>query len=524
MAAVCAIAGAILMGSRPQVTHGQTSGRPNIVVVMIDDYDLGSLWTLIGTGKMPNLTRYFLQTGYLFSDSFSVAGLGGPSRATFLTGQYPHNHGVTWGFPPRDLTVLNETSTVATWLQAAGYRTGHVGRYVTGYGWWTSQTAVPAGWDDWKTLVDPSSNNTVQYKININGSVVDIGALVNQLGTELHQVDILSVLAADFVRKAPAYQQPFFLMVAPGVFNFATDPPYNVCPLGPPPHYDPLFGGNPWGAAQKPADRHMGTIYGDATRYPLPTTPSFNEEDVSDKPFWVRDTRYLSFDALACLQLRYWRKLEVMRSVDDLIGTLFAELESTGMLSNTVVMFTADNGFMDGQHRVAGKGLPFEEAIRIPLFIRPRGTAPLRIVNKLVLNTDFAPTIAALAEATPTHTVDGRSLIPLMQNPETAAWRKIGFLQFEGDLDPFAQRILPPSYIGVRTDRTRPRLYAYYPTLWTSPNGELYDLVQDPYELNNRYLDSSRQAERDRLDLWMNLLKTCKGTSCQFLENYFTFN
>lgn len=526
LALTCALAGAVLLWTQTEVTRAQSTGKPNIVVVMIDDYDLTSLWTMIGKGMMPNLTRYMLQSGYIFTEAFSVAGLGGPSRASFLTGQYPHNHGVIWGFPPSGIEVLDQSSTVATWLQTAGYRTGHVGRHVTGYGWWTSATAIPPGWNDWKTLVDPSSNNTTDYKININGSVVDFGALSNQYGTEIHQVDVLSALAVDFLRRAPAYQQPFFLMVAPGVFNMATNPPYNVCPNSLPPHYDELYGGNPWGAAQKPADRHTDTIFGDATRFPLPTPPSFNEADVSDKPFWVRDTRPFTFDVIACLQMRWWRKLEVIRSVDDMIGTLFAELESLGALSNTVVMFTADNGWMDGQHRIAGKTLPFEEAIKIPLFIRNGTNTQAHVISKMVLTTDLAPTIAHLAGATPTHTVDGRSLVQFLQNPATTAvWRKIFLLQYEGDFDPFANRILPPSYWGVRTDpQTRKRLYSFYPTLWTSPNGELYDLVLDPYELDNRYLDPARSAERARLDLWMNLLKTCKGTTCGILESVFTFN
>jgi arylsulfatase A-like enzyme len=519
----CALAAVLLVSPAADVTHGQTATKPNIVVVMIDDFDLTSLWTLVANGKMPNLTKYIVTGGAIFSEAFSANGLGGPSRATFLTGQYAHNHGVTWGFPPRDLTLLDESSTVATWLQAAGYRTGHVGRYLTGYGWWTSKTRIPAGWHDWKTLIDPSSNNTEQYEMNLNGTVVDFGQIATQLGVQLHQVDILSLLATDFVKRESPSDAPFFLTLTPGVFNPQVEPTYNVCPGPFAPFYDEFFGGSIYGASQAPATRHQGTIFGDSTRFPLPKSYSFNESDITDKPVWVQYPEFFSQPVIDCLEKRYWRKLEGMLAVDDMIGAVFGELEKNGELANTVAIFTGDNGWLDGQHRFSGKGAPYEEAIRVPLIIRAPSTGTqTRLITKLVLNTDLAPTIATFAQATASHAVDGRSLVPLLQNPDLA-WRKIALLEYEGDRDPFADKPLPPSYFAVRTDRTRPTMYARYPTVLAGLEGEFYDLAQDPYQLNNQYFNSARQAEKSRLEQWLNLMKSCHGTGCQILENYFTF-
>jgi N-acetylglucosamine-6-sulfatase len=512
----------LVLSQGAQVARGQTSGRPNVVVIMIDDYDLTSLWTLVGTGKMPNLTRYFIQGGYIFSNSFSAGGLGGPSRASVLTGQYPHNHHVTWGFPPRDVELLNESSTVATWLKTAGYRTGHMGRYVTGYGWSTSATAIPPGWDDWNTLIDPTSNNTLQYRMNLNGTVVDFGELAAEYGVELHQTDVVTALATSFVENAPAFQQPFFLMITPGVFNLATEPTYNVCPGVFAPYYDPFWGGSPYGAAQQPPARHLDTIYGNTTLFALPRPPSFNEVDVSDKTSWTQYPRYYTPAVIDCLQKRYWRKLELMLSVDEMIGSVFGALERTGALANTVAIFTADNGELDGQHRAIGKGVPFEEAIRIPLFLRPRGGTPPTVISRLVLNIDLAPTIATFAQATPTHVTDGRSLVPLLAAPETLPWRRVALLEYEGDLDPIDNLPLPPSYFALRSDRTQPRMYARYPTVSDGVDGELYDLSQDPYELTNLYLDPARAAERARMESWLAALKTCRGLGCQLLEAYFS--
>jgi N-acetylglucosamine-6-sulfatase len=523
IAVTCALAAALLAGPDVQVMHGQTSAKPNIVVVMIDDFDLASLWTLVANGKMPNLTKYFISGGSIFTDAFSANGLGGPSRATFLTGQYAHNHGVTWGFPPRDLTVFDESSTVATWLQTAGYRTGHVGRYLTGYGWWTSKTRIPPGWNDWKTLIDPGSNNTEQYSMNLNGTLVDFGQVASQFGVQLHQVDILSVLATDFVKRESLSAAPFFLMVTPGVFNVQVEPTYNVCSGPDAPFYDPFFGGSIYGASQKPASRHVDTIFGNTTAFALPRPPSFNEAEIADKPWWITFPRAFSPEVIDCIQKRYWRKMEGLLSVDDMIGSVFGELERNGELANTVAIFTADNGWLDGQHRFSGKGAPYEEAIRVPLIIRPRSAGTqARVINKLVLNTDLAPTIANLAQATPAHVVDGRTLVPLLLNPDLP-WRKIALLEYEGDLDPFAEKTLPPTYFAVRTDRTRPTMYARFPTVLATYEGEFYDLAQDPFQLNNEFFNSARQAEKTKLEQWMNLLKTCKGVGCQILENYFSF-
>jgi N-acetylglucosamine-6-sulfatase len=515
----------LLVGIQPEVGHGQATTKPNIVVIMVDDFDQASFASLLVGGLMPNLTRYFLQAGFTFTDSFSVAGLGGPARASFLTGQYPHNHNVQWGFPPSGIEALSDTSTVATWLQAAGYRTAHVGRYVTGYGWWTDGTRIPPGWNEWNTLLDPGSNNLQEYSININGTIVDVGALSRSLGSELHQTDITAVLAKGFVERTAPTAEPFFLVVTPGAFNLATNPPYNACPEATFPVYDPLFEGHILGAGQKPAGRHLDTIYGNVANFPLPRGPNFAEADTSDKPAFVRGIGGWRDEDYDCLQRRWWRKLEVLRGIDDLVGAVMGALETTGTLGNTVAIFTADNGWMDLQHRVSGKAMPYEEAIRVPLVVRTRGNTQPRLVRKMALTTDLAPTIAQFAQATPTHPVDGRSLVPVLLNPETTAWRKIGLIQYVGGIDPFAGRELPPSFLALRTDRTtRPRMFARYPLL-LGLNGELYDLAADPYQLENRYTWSGIwQNERSWLQQWLDVLKECEGTGCQTLENYFYFN
>lgn len=504
---------------------GQSATRPNIVVIMVDDMDVDSLTTALAKGLMPNLERYFIDRGYNFAESFAIGAFGSASRATFLTGQYPHNH-KEFGQNPGvgDAPRLNEASTVATWLKAAGYRTGIIGRYLTGYGLFTSPTYIPPGWDDWQVLIDPSTWSVDQYQMNLNGTTVDFGALSAAYGVELYQTDMLAVLARSFIQRAPAYLRPFFLYVSPVVFNremFPGPSRYNVCP-------DPndlIFGGNYWGVAQRPASRHLNSVFGDKINFPLPQGPNFNEADVQDKPDWLRGNAPLSPVDVDCLEKRYWRRLEGMRSVDDLVGYVMATLESTGLLNNTVVFFTADHGLMDGQHRFGDKSPAYEESVRVPLLVRtPWNTTP-RQVSRMVLNTDLAPTIARLAQAAPTHAPDGRSILPLFQNPEHTPWRTIALIEHEtGENISGFGVTFPPDYVAARTTSPSPRLFVKYPTVTSGVNGELYDLSTDPYRLENRYLDPARAAEVGRLEQWLNALKTCSGLTCYILETYFTLN
>jgi arylsulfatase A-like enzyme len=512
-AALLALAAAMLLASQPAVVAQAT--RPNIVVFLIDDYDIGSLMLLVQKGLMPNLKKYFLDAGYNFVESFSVASWGASSRATFLTGQYPHNHGVLANFPPSGgAALLNDRSTIATWLKTAGYRTGFVGRYLTGYGLWTDASQVPPGWDEWFGLVDPSSLSTSDYSISINGTVIDIGQIAVQQGTELYQTDVLSYAAGTVIERSIAARRPWFLTVAPLAFNLEL-PLYSECPN---PSDPSGLGGNIWSFTQRPALRHAGTIFGNEIEFPLPIKPSFDEADVDDKPEWVRSRPRLAAEDADCLKKRYWRQLEVMRAVDDQVGYVMGIIENAGALSNTVAIFTGDNGWNGGEHRLPFKGYAYEETIRVPLIVRPTGLVQPREIRQLVLNTDLAPTIAQLAQARPTHSVDGRSLVPLALDP-LAAWRTVAMLEHVADEGYFGDPN-PPSYFGLRTDASRPRTYVQYQS---GIDGELYDLDLDRYQLQNLYADPQRQVERDRLNSWLDAMKGCAGLTCYLLESYFTF-
>jgi N-acetylglucosamine-6-sulfatase len=484
--------GVVVAGS--ELVPGRTSGsvraddgllpRPNVVVLMVDDLDAGSAWTARQQGLLPNLDRYVFEGGTTFTESFVTLSLCAPSRSTFLSGLYPHNHGVvrnsgvSGGFAHFD-----DRSTIATWLHDAGYRTGHVGKYLNGY---ADGTYVPPGWDDWQALVDPSTYCMYGYTVSNNGHPVTYGT-----GEEDYQTDVLAALATRFVRRAEnGDARPFFLTVTPLA-----------------PHLESAC--NPDGVRAAP--RHIGSVDLD-----LPAPPSLNEADMSDKPAWMRLLPLRDEERLRGL---YDERLAALRAVDDLVGALGRTLEANGELERTAFVFTSDNGYLLGQHRWESKVLVYEESIRVPLAVHLPGGGTPPVVTRLALNNDLAPTIAALARVVPPQPVDGRSLLPLLRG-ETPPWRPLFLVEYP----PTGERGIPP-FVAVRAEGgVGSRGLVYSQTL--SFDGrrvrarELYDLEADPYELDSRHDDPAPPVARARRSLQARLsaLKRCANGDCQARE------
>lgn len=498
----------------------QAQGRPNIVMFMVDDLSVGTLKTMVDRGMLPNIKTYLTNPGYEFVQSFVTRSLGTPSRATSLTGLYAHNHGVLGHLNETNggISRFNDSSTVATWLKAGGYRTGYVGKYLGGYGTWTAPTYVPPGWDDWAGVLEPSNHSMDNYRVNRNGTVTDFGPLYQQYGDVAHQMNILTLQSGLFVYNAPLYLRPFFLYLAPPAINMEM-PFYNECPST----EAPFWGGNFWGATARPPSRYVNTIFGNTTDFPLPMPPSFNEEDTSDKPDWVQASPMLTAEDTDCLQRNYWRRLESLRAVDDMVGFVVQALQSTGALSNTVIILTSDNGLYLGEHRLGEKSSAYEESIRVPLYIRMPSNSVPRQIHHLVTNNDLVPTIMQLAGVIPGFTPDGRSLLPLIQNPSTTSWRRAFLIEHWSEVD--IPTTTAPTLFGLRSGAsTRPRLFVRYPSVTSGVASELYDLTIDPFQLTNRAGDPDRAAEASRMELFVNSLKTCRGLGCALVENLFSFN
>jgi arylsulfatase A-like enzyme len=462
------------------LSPGRTS--PNIILILTDDLDAQSVVF------MPHVQALLSAHGTTFSRFYVTDSLCCPSRSSILRGQYLHNHGVLSNQPPSGgfqqfYALGNETSTVGTWLQAAGYHTALLGKYLNDYPTSVAQTHVPPGWDRWASPVDNIGYSGYLYVLNENGSLVPYGRQPSDYFT-----DVIASKANAFILDALELGQPFFLYVA----TYAPHQPAT------------------------PAPRNKGMFVGAIA----PRTPSFDEEDVSDKPNYISNLGRLTPVQVAQLDELYRRRIESLQAVDEMVDGLVATLASAGQLTNTYIFFSSDNGFHLGQHRMQeGKQTPYEEDIHVPLIVRGPGVPPNRRVDHLAVEIDLAPTFAELAGAALPDFVDGRSLVPLLRglSPDRAGWRQCLLLEhYAGSSEPFEpgpirQIVSVPSYKGLRC---RDHSYVEYST----GERELYDLIQDPNQLTNIYptVPSALVAQQsDRLAE----LAGCQGAGCRAAED-----
>jgi N-acetylglucosamine-6-sulfatase len=460
------------------VASAALSFKPNIVVIMADDLDQRSLDLLIQEGLMPNLKRHIIDKGVTFSDSIATYPLCCPSRATFLTGQYPHNHDVWNNAPPfGGVAKLNDSSTLATWLQDSGYHTDYVGKYLNRYGIDTELTYIPPGWNDWQATTGSSTYWMFGYTFNDNGVLVKYGNKWSE-----YQTDIVAKRSVEVINERESSDAtPFFLYINPLAPH--EDGRTTACEL----NYGDI-------KSTRPAPRHIGTTAGLNFLELMP--PSFNEEDVNDKPWRLRYPE-LNSTHIACLDDLFHARLESMRAVDDLIGKVTTALVSNNELWKTVFVFTSDNGFLLGEHRFHGKQKVYEESIKLPLYMRIPQVAP-QTIDKLVINNDLAPTFLEFARAEAGIEIDGRSLVPLINDP-SISWRNGVLIE---DL----------LYTAIRTED-----YVY--AIQGSGFKEIYDLNNDPYQLENAASTEPWKSKIPALEDWRAALEACTGMTCQTAEN-----
>ena len=344
---------------------------------------------------MPNLQKLLVQQGLSFDNFYVTDSICCPSRSTFLRGQYVHNHAIytnvypTGGFQKFFEDGL-EASTLGVWLQPAGYRTVLLGKYLNEYPLKSDRLHVPPGWSEWYSPIKGKPYSGFNYVLNENGREVNYGD-----APEDYITDVMTRKTLDFIRRTSAEVQPFFVYYS----TFA-------------PHEPP-----------KAAYRHRD-LFQDAR---APQTPAFNEADVADKPSWIQGDPLLTDEEIIKLNELYIERLQSMQAIDEMIPQLIQVLEETGTLENTYIIFTSDNGYHLGQHRLKnGKGTAYLEDLQVPFVIRgpqvPQGDS---LQGYVTGNIDFAPTIADLAGIIPPEFVDGRSLAPLLSNnrPGVANWR-----------------------------------------------------------------------------------------------------
>jgi N-acetylglucosamine-6-sulfatase len=461
IAAALAVAGLALSSGSAALAQ---VASPNIIVFMTDDQNVSSLEV------MPNVRALLTQQGVTYTNNFVSYPLCCPSRATYLTGQYPHNHDVMGNTAPDGgYYKLRGNETLPVWMRRAGYQTAHIGKYLNGYGT-RDPLEIPPGWGEWYGSIDPTTYRMWGYTLNENGVLRTYGQ-EDVENPALYQTDVYRAKAVDYINRKAA-GGPFFLSVA----TLA-------------PHTEGGWASQNGNRNPRPAPRHRGAFADRA----LPQPPSFDEPDVSDKPAHIRALPRIDATAEAVITRTYRSRLESLLAVDEAVAAIVEALRANGELANTLIIFTSDNGWLQGEHRIRqGKVHPYEESIRVPLILRGPGLVANTQRPRQVSNIDLAPTVLAAGAATPGIVVDGRSLL------ETGGPARPVLI--ETGPRPDGSRW----YAAVRVARY---LYVEHST----GERELYDLQLDPYQRQSRHNDPAYQEVRASLAVDLDRLMACAG-------------
>jgi N-acetylglucosamine-6-sulfatase len=475
------------------------AAKPNIVMIMTDDLDTSVWSTALSLGYMPQTQTHLIAKGTTFNNTFAALSTCCPSRSTFFTGQYPHNHGVIRNTGPQGgfASFTTDDNTLAVWLNSAGYRTGLIGKYLNGYGAASSGTYIPPGWEHWQAL---GTSAMFDYQVSNNGTLVSYGSAPSD-----YQTDVLAGFAQAFIRLNDP--RPFFLALTPTA-----------------PHYETGAGGEDDGRSVRPAPRHADT----PAVVPIPpeSLGAFNESNLGDKPSWMR--KLPPADAQA-MRDGYSSKVAAMRALDDLVGRVITALRDVNAEDQTLIIFTSDNGYQYGTHRRTAKTDLYEESIRLPMVIRAPGQASARISDDWAMNTDWAATIVDYAAAAPGRTLDGRSLRPQIEGSASGTGRRSALVELPSDnrrtLDQRPFLMIRSKDPALTQDPTGHKVMVYaqtYDHTGTELLGEeLYDLDEDPNQLVSLHKSTAQKRidQKAALSVRLMQLKSCAGDGCRALES-----
>ena len=496
LASVALAIGLLFSGSYTGTTDDMSkaqalTAKPNIVFILTDDQPQSTL------SYMPNVQSRLKGKGRTFTNAFNVYPLCCPSRAIIQRGQYAHNTGVFGNDPSNGGgyeifdQLDREKSTMATWIHNAGYYTGYFGKYMNGF-----SGTPPPGWDDWGTPTVTSD---------------PIGAATVSTTSELSDKQIAEK-AMLFARERTPLEQPFFMQLgfhAPHVPNVWES------------QYDGEFAGKK-----------------------VPRTPSFNEDNVRDKPRYIREDKpplaqqknprvddpcVALPNSLEQNDCQYPRQLRALQTADQFVADLTDYLASQGELSNTYIVYYTDNGNHWGEHRLDyGKLTPYETDTGFPLLMRGPGVPQGTTSKRLVGNHDIAPTFARIAGASVPAFVDGRSFLRIADGYPTndTPWRTALYVErrwdARWDLPPKSSPQYVPPYEGVREQS---RVYLRYrDDPWTTKADpgfkEFYDLGTDLNQLRNlAYYREVSQTTLERLQDRLVRLRGCRADGCRAAEN-----
>ncbi|KAI1127073.1 arylsulfatase-like protein [Nemania abortiva] len=499
------------VNQQPLVGSGRS--RPNIVFILTDDQDLH----MQSLDYMPFVKKHLVNHGTSFRKHFCTTALCCPSRVSLWTGKAAHNTNVTdvsppYGGYPKFVSQGLNKKYLPVWLQGAGYNTYYTGKLFNAHSVDTYDSPFAAGWTGSDFLLDPFTywymNST--YQRNRDPPVSYEGQ---------YSVDVLAGKALGFLDEAYEAGKPFFLGLAPVAphsdiqspnFKHGNHSNLTEVQFGPP----------------VSAKRHAH-LFEDAK---VPRTANFNPDKPSGAS-WVRNLRKQGPDVIEYNDHFYVQRLRALQSVDELVDSVVRRLEELDILDNTYIIYSTDNGYHIGQHRLhPSKQCAFEEDINIPLIIRGPGVPEKFTTDIVTAHTDLAPTLLKIAGAPLRDDFDGLA-IPLTQDGldlakderhEHVTVEHWGFGANEGKiLDWYPIFRLNNTYKAMRVIG---KSYNLLYQVWCNNEHELYDLTTDPGQMVNLLHPDERSVETllglplkkvvKRLDSLLFVLKTCRAETC----------
>jgi arylsulfatase A-like enzyme len=474
-----------------------TAGRPNILFIMSDDHAahaIGAYGSRVN--RTPNIDR-LAREGVVLENVMATNSICTPSRATILTGQYSHLNGV-----PVFNRFDSSRTTVARLLQQSGYYTGMIGKWHLG--------SDPVGFDRWEILPGQGAyRDPILYT-----------ATGEKTYTGRYATDVITDLSIDFLRTRPP-GKPFFLMSHHKAPHRPWEPDASHAAQFANrwiPEPDTFWDG--YETRTDALHENRQRVAADLNNRDLKLTPPPDLAGaaltawLTTKPSTVtvtRDGKTVTLTGEALARWKYQRYMQdylaTVQSLDDNIGRLLAYLDDSGLAKNTIVIYTSDQGFFLGDHGLFDKRFMYEEALRMPFLVRWPGTirAGTRS-NALALNVDFAPTFLDAAGVAVPSDMQGRSLLPVLRGRTPADWRTSMYYRYYHDPGDHNTR----AHYGVRT-RTHKLIY-----FWKKDQWELYDLVNDPHELQNLYGLPGHEAITATLKQELLRLKTVLRDEDQF--------
>ncbi|KAF7553217.1 hypothetical protein G7046_g7166 [Stylonectria norvegica] len=501
-------------------SHGQASSfsshleKPkNIVFIITDDQDA----VLDSVSYMPLLNKHIIQQGTSFVNHFTTTAICCPARVALWTGKQPHNTNVTdvnppYGGYPKFISQGLNDNYLPIWLQEAGYNTYYTGKLFNAHNINNYNSPYPAGWTSTNFLLDPGTYSYLNpiYQRDREPPVKH---------HKQHTTDLIAKYAHELLGKAIDSEKPFFVAIAP---------------IAPHSNIDITLGGTgvPPMTMPVPLERHSHLFEGAK----VPRTENFNPDSPSSVN-WISKLKKFNDSSIAYIDEYYRARLQALQGVDEIIDQVVQQLDNAGLLDETYIIYTSDNGFHMGHHRLPpGKECGFEEDIRVPLYMRGPGVAAGSTEKAVTTHIDLAPTLLKLAHIELRPDFDGVP-IPVRYDDENAEsgirhehvtveyWGK-AFAEGEvGGFDGKGLAVINNNtYKGVRIVHEK---YDVYYSTWCTNEHELYDLKTDPGQLHNLYpkdLDSTHNDTPflattlskviDRLDSLLLVLKSCKGRDC----------